>query len=167
MAKTRNPHLPMSRTQRKWRALKLQHLGERLVALSPDKADRIPMPEELAAAVKEAREMHKHGARRRQLQYIGALMRELDPGPIEKALEGLSRGDRQEVRRFKQVERWRDALLAGETKVMAEVRRACPAVDADRLGCLVAEARGAKTEPGRRKAARVLFRYLKEATITD
>ena len=109
MPQHRPPHLPPSRTQRKLQAQRLQHLGERLVALPPDQAGAIPMPEELAAAVAEARGMHKHGARRRQLQYIGALMRDLDPGPIERALADLERGDRKAVRWFKQVEGWRDA----------------------------------------------------------
>lgn len=152
----------VSRTHKKQQALRLQRLGERLVALSPEQAAAIAMPEELAAAVTAAREMHKHGARRRQLQYVGALMRELDPEPIEAALANLTRGNRQEVRQFKQVEAWRDALLAGEGAVMAEIREACSGVEMDRIENLVAQARAAKATPAKRKAARRLFRYLKE-----
>jgi ribosome-associated protein len=166
MPKRRSYLQPVSRTQRKREAQRLQQLGERLVALPNEQAGSIPMSEELAAAVAEAREMHKHGARRRQLQYIGALMRELDCTPIEKALADLSRGDRHEVRRFKQVERWRDALVAGETAVMAEILGQCPAVDADRIEGLVAAVGAAKTAPSRRKAARSLFRYLKGLAST-
>lgn len=154
----------VSRTQKKQRALRLQRLGEQLVALPPEQAATIPMPEELATAVAEAREMHKHGARRRQLQYVGALMRELDPEPIESALASLTRGDRQEVRQFKQVEAWRDALLAGDGAVdMEAICAACPDLEIGRLENLVAEARAAKAAPAKRKAARRLFRYLKEA----
>ena len=167
MPEHRSPTPPLSRTQRKLQAQRLQRLGERLVTLPPDQADTIPMSEELAAAVAEAREMHQHGARRRQLQYIGALMRELDPEPIEQAMDRLGRGDRLEVHRFKQVERWRDALLAGEETVIAEILRCCPLVDADRIGRLVADAQGAKTSPSRRKAARSLCRYLKSNIVTD
>ena len=158
---------PLSRTQKKQQALRLQRLGERLVALSPEQAAAVPMPEDLAAAVTEAREMHKHGARRRQLQYVGALMRELDPDPIETALASLSRGDRHEVRQFKQVEAWRDAFLAGEGEaVMADILQACPAVETTRLETLVAEALAAKATPAKRKTARCLFRYLKECVST-
>lgn len=158
----------MSRTQKKQQALRLQRIGERLVALSPEQTAAIPMPEGLAAAVVEAREMHKHGARRRQLQYVGALMRELDPEPIEAALASLSRGNREEVRHFKQVESWRDALLAGEGEaVMVDIRGACPAVEVGRIENLVAEARAAKATPAKRKAARRLFRYLKGLVTTD
>ena len=165
--KTPTPVPRVSRTQKKARALRLQRLGERLVALPPEQAATIPMPEELATAVSEAREMHKHGARRRQLQYVGALMRELDPEPIEAALAGLTRGDRREVRHFKQVEAWRDALLSGETAVMAEISRTCSEVDMDRIENLMAEARSAKAAPAKRKAARRLFRYLKGAVSSD
>jgi ribosome-associated protein len=152
----------VSRTQRKREAQRLQQLGERLVALPDEQVSKIPMPEELATAVAQAREMRKHGARRRQLQYIGALMRELDCEPIEEALTALSRGDRREVYRFKQVERWRDALVAGDMAVMADIRGQCPAVDADRLERLVAAVGAAQAASSRRKAARDLFRYLKE-----
>lgn len=157
----------VSRTHKKQQALRLQRLGERLVALSPEQATAIAMPEELAAAVTAAREMHKHGARRRQLQYVGALMRELDPEPIEAALTNLTRGNRQEVRQFKRVEAWRDALLAGEGAVMAEIREACAGVEMDRIENLVAEARAAKATPAKRKAARRLFRYLKDFVIKN
>jgi ribosome-associated protein len=156
----------VSRTQRKREAHRLQQLGERLVALPHEQVCKIPLPEELAAAVAEAREMHPHGAHRRQLQYIGVLMRGLDCGPIEKALADLGRGDRQEAYRFKQVERWRDALVAGDRTVMAEIRGRCPAMDADRLARLVTAVSAAKAAPGRRKAGRDLFRYLKELLST-
>jgi ribosome-associated protein len=157
----------LSRTRKKQAARRLQALGERLVALPVEQAARVPMPAELAQAVADAREMHKHGARRRQLQYIGALMRELDPGPIERALADLTRGDRRAVRRFKQLERWRDALLDGDLAVVAEIRRTCPGVDAARIEQLVAAVRSAKAVPVRRKAARQLFRYLKDSIVTD
>lgn len=163
--KAPTPPPRVSRTQKKQRALRLQRLGEQLVALPPEQAATIPMPDELATAVAEAREMHKHGARRRQLQYVGALMRELDPEPIESALTDLTRGDRQEVRQFKQVEAWRDALLAGEGDMEA-ICSACPAVEISRLENLVAEAHAAKAAPAKRKAARRLFRYLKDAVAT-
>lgn len=152
----------ISRTRKKQEAKRLQALGERLVALPVEQASAVPMPAELAEAVADAREMRKHGARRRQLQYIGALMRELDPGPIENALETLTRGDRREVRRFKRVEAWRDALLAGDAAVMAEILRTCPDVEPGRIERLLAEAEAAKAVPAKRKVARKLFRYLRD-----
>ena len=167
MRSTRPKDAPrLSRTRKKQEARRLQTLGERLVALPVERAAAVPMPAELAEAVAEAREMHKHGARRRQLQYIGALMRELDPAPIENALEAMNRGDRREVRQFKQVEMWRDALLAGEGGVAAQIQSACPHVDMERIARLVAEVQSAKAVPAKRKAARRLFRYLKNVSVT-
>jgi len=79
-----------SKSQRKREALALQDLGEMLVDLKPAQLDKMPLPEELREAVLAARQMNQRGARKRQLQYIGRLMRELDPEPIRAAL-GLAR----------------------------------------------------------------------------
>jgi ribosome-associated protein len=156
----------MSRTQKKRAAQRLQALGERLVALPEEQLEAVPMPAELAEAIAMARTMHKHGARRRQLQYIGALMRALDPESIENALQNLARGDRSEVRRFKQVETWRDALLSGDREILADIQASSPEVDMDRVNRLVAEARAAKAMAARKKAARNLFRYLKKVIVS-
>lgn len=152
----------VSRTQKKKEARRLQALGERLVAFPEEQIQAVPLPLELAEAIAMARTMRQHGARRRQLQYIGALMRELDPEPIENALAKLIRGDRKAVRQFKQVESWRDALLAGDERIKADIRSTCPEVDMGRVDQLVAEALAAKALPAKRKAAKSLFRYLKK-----
>ncbi|MEJ2640067.1 MAG: ribosome biogenesis factor YjgA [Desulfosarcinaceae bacterium] len=157
----------MSRTRKKKAAQGLQALGERLVELPEEQLQAVPIFAELAEAIAMARTMHKHGARRRQLQYIGALMREIDPEPIENALEALTRGDRGEVRRFKQAEAWRDALLAGDGTVLAAIQANCPEADLDRVDQLVVEVRAAKAKPVRKRAARSLFRYLKKSITTS
>jgi ribosome-associated protein len=94
-------------------------------------------------------------------------MREIDPEPIENALEALTRGDRGEVRRFKQAEAWRDALLAGDGTVLAAIQANCPEADLDRVDQLVVEVRAAKAKPVRKRAARSLFRYLKKSITTS
>jgi ribosome-associated protein len=75
-----------SKSQRKREALALQDLGATLVTLKPAQLDKIPLPEELREAVLAARQMTQRGARKRQLQYIGRLMREIDPEPIHVAM---------------------------------------------------------------------------------
>ncbi|MFO1429523.1 MAG: ribosome biogenesis factor YjgA [Candidatus Competibacteraceae bacterium] len=75
-----------SKTQRKREALALQKLGETLVTLKPTQLAQIPMPDELREAVLAAQSMPQRGAHKRQLQYIGRLMREIDPEPIRAAL---------------------------------------------------------------------------------
>ena len=78
-----------SRTQKKREDRALQHLAEQLVALPSGRLANMSLPDELRAAVEFARKLSKHGARRRQIKYIGALMRHIDPQPIRTALEGI------------------------------------------------------------------------------
>ena len=79
--------LPPSKSQLKREMHALQELGEQLVALSLDQLKKVPMPDALADAVREAKRMTKHEARRRQMQYVGKLMRNVDPAPILAQLE--------------------------------------------------------------------------------
>ncbi|MFH2043819.1 MAG: ribosome biogenesis factor YjgA [Pseudomonadota bacterium] len=81
-----------SRTQKKNEDRALQRLGEQLVALPFSQIESMDLPEELLAAIKSVRKIKSHGARRRQIQYIGVLMRQIDPQPIEKALERIRSG---------------------------------------------------------------------------
>lgn len=82
-----------SRTQKKNEDRALQSLGERLVALPASQLDTMELPDELLTAIEFARKIKNHGARRRQIQYIGALMRHIDPQPIETALERIRSGN--------------------------------------------------------------------------
>jgi ribosome-associated protein len=80
-----------SKTRRKAEMHALQDLGEALVRLAPARLDALALPEKLADAVAEARGITKWEARRRQMQFIGRLMRDVDPLPIERALAEFSR----------------------------------------------------------------------------
>ncbi len=87
--------LPPSKSQRKREATALQDLGEQLVALTRAQLSRIPLPEELRAAVQAAQAITQRGGHKRQLQYIGKLMRRLDdPEPIRAALATMLTGGR-------------------------------------------------------------------------
>lgn len=81
-----------SRTQKKNEDRALQRLGEQLVALPPGRLEIMDLPEELREAVEFTRKITNHGARRRQIQFIGALMRQIDPQPIETSLERIRSG---------------------------------------------------------------------------
>jgi len=78
-----------SRTRKKNEARALQRLGEQLVALPASRLETMELPDELLTAIEFARKIKSHGARRRQIQYIGALMRHVDPQPIEAALKRI------------------------------------------------------------------------------
>jgi len=82
-----------SRTQKKKEDQALQKLGEQLVALPSGQLENMVLPDELAEAIELAQKIKSHGARRRQIQYIGALMRHTDPQPIEAALHRIRAGN--------------------------------------------------------------------------
>jgi ribosome-associated protein len=90
-----------SRSARKRQALALQQLGMRLTWLKPAQLQQLPLPEPLLAAVLEAQQLQSRAALARQRQYIGKLMRALDPEPIERALgsAGSTRGANDKLRR--------------------------------------------------------------------
>ncbi len=82
-----------SRTQKKNEDRALQRLGEQLVALPFGQLEAMELPDELLTAIELAHKIRSRSARRRQIQYIGALMRHIDPQPIEAALERIRSGN--------------------------------------------------------------------------
>ena len=82
-----------SRTRKKNEDRALQVLGEQLVALPNGQLETMDLPDDLLAAIEFARKIKSHGARRRQIQHIGALMRHIDPQPIETAIERIRSGN--------------------------------------------------------------------------
>ena len=80
-----------SRTQKKNEDRALQRLGEQLLALPFSQLETMDLPDELLTAIEFARKIKtkSRGARRRQIQYIGVLMRHIDPQPIETALDRI------------------------------------------------------------------------------
>ena len=75
-----------SRTQKKKEDQVLQRLGEQLVALQPGQVETLGLTEDLVAAIEFARRIKSHGARRRQIKHIGAILRQLDPQQMETVL---------------------------------------------------------------------------------
>jgi ribosome-associated protein len=82
-----------SRTQKKKEDRALQELGEKLVALPFGQLETMELPDELLTAIELVHKIRSRSARRRQIQYIGALMRHIDPQPIEAALERIRSGN--------------------------------------------------------------------------
>ena len=84
-----------SRTRKKNEDRALQRLGEQLVALPFGHLETMELPDELLTAIEFARKTKSRGARRRQIKYIGTLMRHIDPQPIETALKRIRSGNLQ------------------------------------------------------------------------
>lgn len=139
----------------------LQELGAALVELGPARLETMALPEQLARAVQDARKITSHGARRRQMQFIGRLMRGVDPEPIRAALERMAGSSRAAAAKHKQLERWRARLLEDD-EALTEFAREHPAANMQALRALIRNAR--KELAGRRppRAQRELFRVLRE-----
>ena len=140
----------------------LQSLGERLVSLDAGRLAALELPERLVDAVTLARTITRHEARRRQMQFIGRLMREVDPAPIEAALERLAYGPAQDKARFAAVERWRTRLLDDIGALDAFVAEH-PNADRAALAELLARARDERSRGGPPHHQRALFRALRTA----
>ena len=154
----------ISRTQKKNEARALQKLGEELVALPPEQLAGIEISDDLRNAVIAAGKIKAHGARRRQLQRIGTLMREIDPEPIQNALENIKFGDHQKLLAFKKIEKWRDELKQGNQALIEKILNDCPGAERQRLTQLARNAYK-EYEAGKGvKSSRILFRYLKQVS---
>lgn len=142
-----------------------QALGEALVDLSSQKLAQLPLSDELVRAIKEAQRIKAHGGRRRQLQYIGKLMRVADVESIQQAYDRLMAPQRAEVKLHHALENWRERLLAeGDAAINALLAEA-PGADRQRLRQLLRQchvADEAKAKRGRRQ----LFSYLTEVLGT-
>jgi ribosome-associated protein len=103
----------ISKSQKKRDMHELQAVGEQLIALSPDALKRIELPENLLTAVQEAKDIpvSKHTARKRQRQYVGRLMRNVDVAPIIEQLNALQAPSRKQIALLHLAEQWRERLL--------------------------------------------------------
>ena len=157
-----SPDDEKSKSQLKREMTALQELGEVLVELSAHELERIPLPEKLYDAVVAARGMSQRGARKRQLQYIGKVMRDVDAEPIRERLAELQSRSRQSASRQHHLERLRDLLLTEGDAAMDEVLQTFPGADRTHLRQLMREAHKETLNNKPPHAARALFRYLRD-----
>ncbi|HEY5994767.1 MAG TPA: ribosome biogenesis factor YjgA [Gallionellaceae bacterium] len=155
--------LPLSKTKIKQQMHDLQHLGEQLVGLSTDKLAELDLPENLLDAIRDMKRISqsKFGAQKRQRQYIGRLMRDVDPAPIIAKLEAWSGNSREYNAWMHQVERWRDRLLENED-ALTELLAAHPGADAQRLRSLIRNALKEKELGKPPKSYREIFQALRD-----
>ncbi len=155
----------ISKTRRKRQMTELQQVGAALVELSDEQLARIDLPDGLREAVRDARRFTKHEALRRQIQYIGRLMRDLDAGPIAEQLAALHAPSRRQTALLHVAERWRRDLLDDPAALERFVRE-FPATDSRRLEALVAGAREEKRVGRPPRQFRELFHVL-DAIVRD
>jgi ribosome-associated protein len=157
-----------SKTQRKKAMHELQALGAELLALSEHQLESMQLPPDLLDAVFAAQSMTRHEARRRQLQFIGRLMRELDPAPIREQLAMWQGRATASTQRLHDVERWRERLLEDESALTEFAGSYDAAARLQPLRACLREARREQLEGGPDGARagrhfRQLFRLLRDA----
>jgi ribosome-associated protein len=150
-----------SKAQLKRETEALRELAKRLVALPSARLAKLALGDELREAVREA-QVFERGALARQLRYLTGLLREVDAETIARELEELDQPRRAAARAFRQVEQWRDALVAGDAALLDDLRARFPSADHGRLRQLATAARAEHARGGPSKSGRQLFRYLSE-----
>jgi ribosome-associated protein len=156
----------ISKSQKKRDMLALQGIGETLVELSTDAIAGLDLPEDLRVAVLEAKRIppSKHGGFKRQIQYIGRLMREVDAAPIVEQLERLKAPSQQQTAQHHLAERWRERMLMDATAIAAFVREFADA-DAGALEKLVASAKDDHAKQRPPKNFRLLYQTIYKLVV--
>jgi ribosome-associated protein len=153
-----------SKTQLKQQSSALQKLGLELAALPADRLAAIELPDALRAAIDEYRRTRSHEGRRRQLQYVGKLMRGADEEALREALAAATLGSAQATLALHEAERWRAGLIADDGALERWLAQH-PATDVQQLRSLVRAARrdatGLGPEARQPKSFRDLFQFLK------
>ena len=152
--------ISVSKTRRKKEMHELQALGVALVDLAESQIAGLQIGEELRQAVLEAKRIKSHEGRRRQLQYIGRLMRDVDAGPIREQLDAIVGHSAQDAARHRRLEAVRDKLLADDAALTDYVAQHAGA-DLQALRTLIRNARREQKDGRPPRAYRELFRLLK------
>ena len=148
----------------------LQELGEELLTLRSDLMAPLELPDKLLEALADARRISNFEGRRRQMQFIGKLMRKLDDEVIEAiraALQVQRDGSASELAALHQAEHWRERLLAEGDVALAELLDEYPEADRQQLRTLVRNALAEKAKNKPPRAFRELFRELREVLTAD
>lgn len=156
------PELPPSKTKVKQQMHDLQDLGAELVALGKDQLAQLDLPETLRDAIREMHRINKFGARSRQMQYIGKLMRGVeDTAPIIARLNAWKGVSQQHTAHLHQLERWRDRLLESDG-ALTELLAAYPQTDVQHLRALIRNTKKEQEAGKPPKSYREIFQVLRE-----
>lgn len=141
--------------------LALQDLGSALLTLSDSELAAVPLPEDLRDAVLEARRIKDFEGRRRQLQYVGKLMRAVDPEPIRSHLDAFKAKSDAHTARMRDIERWRERLIEDD-RAIADLVAAHPGADTQHLRALARNARSERAANRPPRNFRALFKALRD-----
>ncbi len=152
-----------SKSQKKRDAETLQKLGVKLIGLSKEKLEKLPLPPALYKAIAEAKALKSHGAIRRQAQLIGKQMRLADSDAITAAYEVFVAEDSSKTAFFHELEEWRDRLISGGKEALTAFICDYKTVDVQQLRQLIKKAVEEQQLEKTTGAAKALFRFLRSS----
>jgi len=155
-----------SKSQRKRDMTALQELGTELVMLNADQLAQIELPERLSEAIADAQRIRDFEGRRRQMQFIGKLMREIDPAPIRAKLDVWTGVARAGTAQQRLVERWRERLLAADSELTLFAAE-YPRCDLQHLRSLISSVKRDRAADRAPKNFRELFRTIREIVAAN
>ena len=153
-----------SKSELKRQSNDLQKLGEQLIDAPRDRVKRVAMPDEVKDAILMCQTITNHEGRRRQLQYVGKMMRTLDEeevAVIQRTIESWKGASKAETAALHALERRRDKLLADD-KALTVLLEEHPELDVQQLRTLIRNARKEQAENKPPKAYREIFQILKD-----
>jgi len=153
-----------SKSELKREMTALQKLGEELVNLPAAKLEKIPMDELLEDAVMLARRLKNREGKRRQLQYIGKIMRNIDSEAIQQKLDSCDHQSQSFRQTQHKLEQWRDRLLCEGDTVISDLLNTYPGLDRQHLRQLIRQANKEASQSKPPAASRKIFKYLRENT---
>lgn len=149
-----------SKSQRKRDMLALQKMGESLIKLSAEQLAKMNLPDTLVTAIQHMKSLSSHGAQRRQLQYIGKIMRHIEPETIEQALKTKELIHEKGTAKFHLLEEWRNKLLLDGDVALNSFLIDYPNADRQQLRLLVRNAQRDRKNEKNTGAEKVLFKFL-------
>ena len=151
----------ISKSQRKRDAEAAQQLGKDILGLSQEAQNSMELPESLSKALDDARRIKKNSALKRQLQYIGKLMRTIELEPIKEQYLKLTNHYDKDIKILHSLEKWRDRLLTEGDKALEDLVNEAPTADRQHLRQLIRQSAKETQLNKPPKSAREIFKYLK------
>ncbi len=153
----------ISKSELKRIAESKQLLGKELASLSADKLNEFSLPDELTSAIHAYQKMNSHSAMKRQMQFIGKLMRNIDTEPVAHQLNLLQQQSQKNSAHHHMLEQWRERLLEDSTNVaLTELMAKYPFLDAQHIRQLIRNSQRESAAAKPPKSFRLLFQYLKQ-----
>jgi len=156
----------ISKSRRKRELHALKQLGAALLEFSDDALRQLQLPDTLLDALRTAKRITSNSAGKRQLQYIGKLLRDIDSAPLQAAVEARNHQHATHTRDFHHLEALREKLINEGDSALPAVLARYPHTDRQHLRKLVRQARKEQETHQPPRASRLLFRYLRELQET-